>query len=215
MKIMTGLVFLTSLLVPTASAQGGDQGEVNVEELVKQIRRNMVAVEKAIDRVETETATENAESAKEKLDKLVTSLKGRSDQIASDIDEMIKNIKQQQGSSSSSSSKSKQQQQSQSQARDRDKRQQQGKQPQDSQGQPKEGSRENNTAKDKQGGRNKQGNKKPEAGKVRVPVNWDADRWGHLPPELRQRLIDRNFKAFTPPYAQELKEYYKKIGGGR
>ena len=45
-------------------------------------------------------------------------------------------------------------------------------------------------------------------------MNWDEERWGHLPPELRQRLIDRNFKDFTPPYAKELKEYYKKIGSG-
>ena len=46
-------------------------------------------------------------------------------------------------------------------------------------------------------------------------MNWDAARWGHLPAELRQRLIDRNFKGFTPPYAKELKEYYKKIGGAK
>jgi len=92
MKIMTSLVFLTSLLVPTASAQGGDQGEVNVEELVKQIRRNMVAVEREIDRVEAEAANKDAQSAKENLEKLIQSMRGRGDQITADIDEVIKNL---------------------------------------------------------------------------------------------------------------------------
>ena len=215
MKLMTNALILASLLATVAPAQGGEGAEVNVEELVKQIRRNMIAVEREIDRVETEAAAENAKAAKENLEKLISSLKGRSDQIASDIDEMIKNLKQQQGQSSSSSSSKSQKQQSQSQARDRNKRENRGNKPQDSQGQPRDGSKENNTAADKPGGRNKSGSKKPEPNKVRVPVNWDAERWGHLPPELRQRLIDRNFKAFTPPYAEELKEYYKKIGGGR
>lgn len=36
-------------------------------------------------------------------------------------------------------------------------------------------------------------------------------RWGNLPPELRQRLIERNFKEFTPEYQEELKAYYRRI----
>ena len=110
MKLMTNALILASLLATVAPAQGGEGAEVNVEELVKQIRRNMIAVEREIDRVETEAAAENAKAAKENLEKLISSLKGRSDQIASDIDEMIKNLKQQQGQSSSSSSSKSQKQ---------------------------------------------------------------------------------------------------------
>lgn len=36
-------------------------------------------------------------------------------------------------------------------------------------------------------------------------------RWGFLPPELRQRLMQRDFQEFTPDYQDELKAYYRRI----
>jgi hypothetical protein len=33
-----------------------------------------------------------------------------------------------------------------------------------------------------------------------------------LPPELRQKLQDRNFQEFTPEYQEEIKAYYRKLG---
>jgi len=218
MKLIPYLSLLAFLnvIAPALPAQGGE--EVDIKELIKQIRRNMMEVEKEIDRVESEAASDQAARAKENLDKLVESMKGRSDQIASDIDEIIKNMKPGQGKGQGQGqgqSKGKGKSQGKPKSRDGNRRENEGQRPQNSDGQPRDGSDEDNTEKDQAGGRNKDGNKKPEPKRVRVPVNWDEERWGHLPPELRQRLIDRNFKDFTPPYAQELKEYYKKIGRGK
>ncbi len=209
-------VFLALVVAPARAQGGGGQEEVDLAELVKQIRRNMVAVEREMDRVEAEAAREDAEAARENLQKLIQGLKGRGDQITSDIDEIIKNIKQSGNSQSSSQSSSQSGQQKPSQARDRNQRQGQKNSSQSSsQSRPEGGRDENNTGEDRPGGRNKAGNKKPESRQSRADVNWDSERWGHLPAELRQRLIDRNFKNFTPPYAKELKEYFKRIGGGK
>lgn len=96
MKVIRGVAVLALVMsfMPTLAAQaGGAQGDqVDVKELVKQIRRNMVAVEKEIDRVEAEAAQAQGEQAKENLEKLIKSMKGRGDQITSDIDEIIKNM---------------------------------------------------------------------------------------------------------------------------
>lgn len=95
MKLLTSSLALALILgaAPLALGQGGDGGEqVDIKELVKQIRRNMVAVEQEIDRVEAEAAAEDAKAAKENLEKLIKSMKGRGDQITSDIDEIIKNL---------------------------------------------------------------------------------------------------------------------------
>ena len=37
------------------------------------------------------------------------------------------------------------------------------------------------------------------------------EKWGVLPPELRQKLVDRNFKDFTPEYEAAIKAYFRKI----
>ena len=95
MKLLTKTLALALMLgaAPLAWGQaGGDTDQVDLTELVKQIRRNMVAVEREIDRVEAEAATKDALSAKENLEKLIQSMRGRGDQIAADIDEVIKNL---------------------------------------------------------------------------------------------------------------------------
>jgi hypothetical protein len=95
MKLLTSSIAVALFLglAPVAFGQGADGGDqVDIKELVKQIRRNMVAVEQEIDRVEAEAATEDAKAAKENLEKLIKSMKGRGDQITSDIDEIIKNL---------------------------------------------------------------------------------------------------------------------------
>lgn len=39
--------------------------------------------------------------------------------------------------------------------------------------------------------------------------------WGILPPEIRQKLVDRNFGEFTPEYEDEVRDYLKKVSTGR
>jgi len=35
------------------------------------------------------------------------------------------------------------------------------------------------------------------------------ESWGHLPKEMRQTLLDRNFKEFTPEYELAIKRYFR------
>lgn len=92
---LTYSILLASLVLtlgPALCAQ--DQGDqVDIQELVRQIRRNMVDIEKEIDKVEAEAAKEAAKDAKENIQKLVDSLKGRGNQITSDIDAIIANLR--------------------------------------------------------------------------------------------------------------------------
>jgi len=94
MKVIRGMPILALVisLMPMLSAQTGDPEQVDIKELVKQIRRNMVEVEKEIDRVGAEAAQAQGENAKENIEKLLRSMRGRGDQITSDIDEIIKNM---------------------------------------------------------------------------------------------------------------------------
>lgn len=74
-------------------AQGGEEeAQAELAELVRQIRRNMVEVEKDLDRVEAEGAKAAASEARENLDKLVSDMKSRGKQITTDIEEFIKKL---------------------------------------------------------------------------------------------------------------------------
>ena len=95
MKLLTKTLAIALMLgaAPLAWGQGdGGADQVDLTELVKQIRRNMVAVEREIDQVEAGAATKDAQAAKENLEKLIKSMRGRGDQITADIDEVIKNL---------------------------------------------------------------------------------------------------------------------------
>lgn len=94
MKLLfTGLIASMILIsAPTAGAQDDTGEQVDIKELAKQVRRNMVKVEQEIDQVEAAAAQAQGEAARENLEKLIKSMQGRGDQITSDIDEIIKNI---------------------------------------------------------------------------------------------------------------------------
>jgi hypothetical protein len=78
-------------MAPRASAQVTEP-EVDLKELVRQIRQNMVEVEREIDQAESKTAAKASEKTKQDLDELVKRLGQRGQQITTDIDEVIKNI---------------------------------------------------------------------------------------------------------------------------
>lgn len=83
---------LAFAVVASGSARAQAEPEVDLAELVRQIRRNMVEVEKDIDRIQAEGAKAAAGEAKKKLDELIDSMKARGGQITKDIDEFIKNL---------------------------------------------------------------------------------------------------------------------------
>jgi hypothetical protein len=213
--IRVGLNLILILLLPLGllPAQDPESTEAQLEELVRQIRRNMVEVEREIDRVEAEAAQSAAATTQADLQKLIDSLKGRGNQITADIETIVQNLKSSGGGGGGggggSGKSDSQESSSQSQSRDRNQRENQGQNPQG--GQPQGGGKEDNTGQDQAGGKNQEGQKKPEDQQVQIPVDWTMERWGQLPPELRQQLISRNFDAFTPSYLEDIKAYFKKI----
>lgn len=96
MKLSRGIgaVLLTGALAflgaPALVAQ--EEPEVDLAELIRQIRRNMVEVEKELDRVEANSAREAGREAEDNLQRLIESMQGRGRQITKDIDELIKNL---------------------------------------------------------------------------------------------------------------------------
>lgn len=61
------------------------------------------------------------------------------------------------------------------------------------------------------GGRNSTGEEQtPPAGKPGVPPQL-VERWGVLPPELRQRLVDRDFRRYTPQYDAAIRAYLRRL----
>ena len=90
--INSAIAVVVLLSTPAAWAQGDTGEQVDIKELAKQVRRNMVKVEKEIDQVEAAAAQAQGQAARENLEKLIKSMRGRGDQITADIDEIIKNV---------------------------------------------------------------------------------------------------------------------------
>ena len=84
-------LFLVLAALPALRAQE-EQPKVDLAELIRQIRRNMIEVEKDIDRAQAESAKAAAEEARKNLEKLTLDMRGRGEQITKDIDEFIKNL---------------------------------------------------------------------------------------------------------------------------
>jgi hypothetical protein len=80
-------------LTPTLCAQGEGEEEGNIEEIVRQIRRNMQQVENDLSALEIEAARERGDQVKEDLERLIESAKAAGQQIPNDIDEIIKRMK--------------------------------------------------------------------------------------------------------------------------
>lgn len=217
MKTLTTLTLALTFLATPLAAQGGPGGGLQAEltELVRQIRRNMLETEKSIDKVETEAASAGDQATREKLDELVEKLKGGGRQITGDIEELIKKIPRSGGGGGGGQSPSSQgdsQSKDQSGSRDRNQRENPGGQPQGGEqpeGQNQQGGAEGE-GENPRDGRNQRGDRKPEDRREVVPAPDDAQRWGFLPEELRQRLLDRNFREFTPEYQRELKNYFRR-----
>lgn len=78
-------------LSPCAYSQGGEP-EVDLKELARQIRQNMIEVEREIDQAEAKAAGQAGQKAKADLDELIKRLSQRGQQISTDIEELIKNL---------------------------------------------------------------------------------------------------------------------------
>jgi molecular chaperone GrpE (heat shock protein) len=91
LRRLVGAAALGFGLTAGAVAQAGST-EGDVQELVRQVRRNMVEVEKEIDRAQAETSKQAGEQTAEDIQKIIDSMKSKGQQAASDIDEVIKKL---------------------------------------------------------------------------------------------------------------------------
>jgi hypothetical protein len=197
-----------------------DESAPNPADLARQIRRNMLKIEEDLGKAGTHDATKG-EQVQQDLDKLLQGMKSRGDQVIKDIDDIVKQFK----SSSSSSSgqgggkRDSNENQKQSKSRDRNQSDQKSGKPRDQKdknGQKpqnkKQGGPEDNSKKDENQGENQPGDPKERPGPEKAAHINLNEIWGNLPPELRQKLYDRNFDDFTPEYKVQIDEYFKKTG---
>lgn len=89
-KIFAGGILGAALLLSAAPRVAAQ--EVDLEELIRQVRRNMVQVEKEMDKAEAQGAKAAGSEAKKNLDELIRNMKTRGKQVADDIEEIVKNI---------------------------------------------------------------------------------------------------------------------------
>lgn len=101
------LASVATLCAGSAFAQEPATDEVDPKELMRQIKRNLTKIEDDLQKVESSSASAKAAGVKEDMDKLVETMRRRQDQVTKDIDEMVKQMKAQQGGSGSGSSQSK------------------------------------------------------------------------------------------------------------
>lgn len=225
---ITLAVGLVALFLPITPAQGQDpQAQMaEVQELVRQIRRNMVEAEREVDRTQAEAAKEASDTSKKKIEELIEQLKGRGGQITKDIDEVIEKLPRGGGGGGGGGgqqqqSQGSQGQQDQSGSRDRNQRENEGQDGQQNQNQNQnQNNQQNQGNNDSNGenpnsGANNRGNRPQQPPTENIQAPDDAERWGFLPKELRQRLIDRNYREFTPEYQREIKNYFRRLSKPR
>ncbi len=219
-----GLVLVLSMLPAAAAQPGGD----DPAELLRQIQRNMTEIEKALSGIDATGAAGRGEQIVEDLERLVSGLRSRQDQIVKDLDEILKRMKLQQSSSQSQQNQDQQQspksgRNQKPRARDRNqggrqdpkdrKEGQQGQDPKDESAKRGEDpkSPENNKGKDEAEGENRAGTARRDPAGRRVDAARIIDRWGLLPEETRQRLVNDNFRDFTPEYEEEIRQYFRNL----
>lgn len=260
-RLAAALAALCCVAAPLgAQDEGGDAPDP--QELMRQIRRNLVKIEDELQKVRAESAATADAAAKKDLDRLIDLLRRRQEQVTKDIDEIIKQMKSQEGGGGSSSSESDSPPPKGSQGKkpsSKNRNKSEGGKDDKSQGDKKRGDKSEGGKEqgDKEGGKDGKPEKgedgegsKPEGGKpepnggdpkdgppgsgrennaqkggaqenrdganpkqpagrkvVQVQIN---EIWGRLPAEQRQKLVDRNFKDYTPEYEDEIREYLRR-----
>lgn len=229
---MTMRIPTTAILAVLAVFAGkvpAQDDSVDLNELARQIRRNMVLVEESLTELDAKTARMEGEHVVKNLEELIeesraagsktaeelaellekaTQAKRAGRQVVKDIQKLVENMERSSGGGGKSSGGRQKQKSGQPRARDRN--QAQNRPPQDQGGRKERDGQQNPP-----GGRNVDDQPKqyPDPEKVKHPNIEDI--WGVLPPELRQRLVNRSFRDFTPEYEREIKAYMRRIMEGR
>jgi hypothetical protein len=87
--------FAGALFLAAAPARAQEQGgaEAEPEELMRQIRRNLVKIEDELQKVRGDAAKTASDDARKDMEKLIETLKRRQGQVTKDIDEIIRQMK--------------------------------------------------------------------------------------------------------------------------
>lgn len=85
---------------------------------------------------------------------------------------------------------------------------QEGQKPEGSQGKPKGGENQKSS-------QSKAGRQAPGSGRDVVAPLRDREGWGYLPNEVRQLLIEKNFRDYFPDYEREISDYLKSLNKRR
>lgn len=214
MLLCLALGWSTSALAQEPAGPEEAQKGPDATELTRQIRRNMIKIEDDLEKIGKHDAS-RGEQVKEDIDRLIDSMKQRQEQVVKDIDDVVKQFKKC-GNGGGGKSDSNENQKN-SKARDRnkpskprDQNQAEGKKPEGKQGKKPSGGQEDNTAKAQKDGQNLPSDPRGSPEGERAPHIDLNEIWGNLPPELRQKLISKNFDDFTPEYKEQIAEYFKK-----
>lgn len=157
------------------------------EKLARQARRNMTEIERVLDSIKTRKDPKTGGQEAKK----------RGEQVVKDLDELIKFFEIEQSSSGTPDN-----------SRPRPNSKPKNQKRQKSRPEPRR-------SQEKENGDSARPSD-PKRGKPRSSIQSKMEKaWGNLPPKLRQALIDRNFKDFTPEYEQAIKDYFKSISRPR
>ncbi|MCB9831315.1 MAG: hypothetical protein H6807_02490 [Planctomycetes bacterium] len=223
--VLVLVLALFALLVP--ATRGLAQEEFDPREAIKEIKKDMARLREDFARLQGDTSTEKAERVIENIDKLLEGLQNSQSGVIGKIDELIRNQKLQDSSSSSSQdpqqgkqksqgNQGKGQKQPKPQSRDHNQKPGDQKRDEPQDGESKEPGDQptgkENHDKPEQSERNL---KQPDSGTEVVPVIQDAEVWGRLPPEVRQLLIERNYRDYYPNYEKEIADYLKALNRKR
>ena len=229
MKRTPTMLAVFGFLAASAFAQ---EGAADPQELMRQVKRNLQKIEDELNRMKATPGDGAVDASARAAD--LDKLKRRQDQVVKDIDKIIEQMKQQGGGGGSSDDQKQNdsdksgKEQSKPNSRDRNKSQKNDKDQQSkSDKKPGGDKKDGESSKKPDGGKEDGGKKnadKPENAKGPSPQQDPRKRtqhvdvneiWGILPPEMRQKLVDRNFGEFTPEYEDEVRQYLKKVSSGR
>lgn len=225
------LMLIAAVLCLSAPAVQAQDEPFDPREAVKKISEGFDTILESLNEMSATDASVSGSEVVDNIDKLLDSMKAAQDDVVKNIDDLIRNQKRQNSNSSSSSGSSKGQpkqgssgqpqgKQGGGKKRDRNQSDGEGKKPGDQKkeeagkkpGEDGEPQGEKSTEKSEQTNGGRRPSDKPQEVYRQI---LEAGGWGYLPDEMKQRLIESNFRDWFPDYDREIRDYLKSLSGSR
>ncbi len=193
--------------------EGGQSAQDKVKEIIERLEKNLVNVDEMLLQATLDNVDDLQEQIVDDFNKLMNQAGQAQNQVVSDIDELIANAPRSSSKGSSGSSSGKKPKSGQEKQSEQQKRQQEAKRDRSSDQQKQgEEEQESNAKKDEKTGKKDRASKKPTDKSGKPSDRADiVDRWGTLPPMLKDRISKREFTNFPPEYREKLMQYYKRL----